>query len=530
MIHWNYMPYEGYFDANNHFINSFFGGLFYRLFNTEHIVVFRLGNLISFPVFYWSVAGFQRYFKSRINFFVMFTGLVFSSFLIEFFGMARGYGISMAFLMFAILMTFKFIEKSTFFRAIAIILSLVIATYSNLTLLPSAILIAVFVLIFGIKRSFGFWGLFLVPVYFPFYYAFKYSLDLSNGGKLYTGGVDGFISTTVASLAEYNWNSDHWIIIALLLIAFGFIIFKATYDVLVLKFFSEGIVFHLLLVSSVASIILMHFFLDVNYPDDRVALYLVPFFIGAFAFTIDAFGLEKHSVVFIALPVLLFVSDMNLRYFKGYDYDYFDVELLKKIPNETNGTPTTCAAYREFGMDDALSRKYDMPVLPFFELDTLSDYILLREHHLEEYDNNYEIVYKDEISGNYLMERRKKLRRKLLNRNNIQFETEGIFFDFLRDSLIGPSLIRCKGYFEDVTILDEIVLNFKTESGKGNVFFSEAVFLVSSCRIDEDQRIYFDFSVSLDKHPNAEIVKVFLHNSKEERIKGQLETSLYKLY
>ena len=60
MISWNPFPYQGYIDANNHFLNSLLGGLFIRLFKSDSMWVVRLPNILSFPLFFLVGSWFAR--------------------------------------------------------------------------------------------------------------------------------------------------------------------------------------------------------------------------------------------------------------------------------------------------------------------------------------------------------------------------------------------------------------------------------------------------------------------------------------
>lgn len=529
MIQWNFLPYEGFFDTNNHFLNSFLGGFFYRVFGFEHIAVFRLGNLLSFPLFYWSIVGFKRFFKLNANFWFFLIGLVCSSFVIEFFGMARGYGLSMAFMLLAIYQSFVFFNSPNFFRGFLILLAWFLAVYSNLTLLPFGILGTLFVFVLGAKNGLGFWLLLLTPFLYPLYFAVNYSFDLSSGGKLYTGGSDGFFSVTVKSIAHYNWNNDSMAFVVLLSGVFAFIIFRLFYDIFKLKQFQKRLIFPLLLVLSVLSAYAQNILFGVNFPDDRVALYFVPFFIGALSFSLDAIQNRFVAALLSIATVMVFVADINTKYFKVYNYDYLDMEIFEKIPPYTKGIPTTTASYRNFAMDDELSRTYNLPIYPFLKLDTLSDYILLREQDLKEYAEMYTVILEDKISGNFLLKRNKFLNRTLIRQDNIGFETNGLYHDFLNDSLEGNVCVRVKGFFEEVSLQDEIVLNYKTESRNGEVYYYQAIFLNSSCQIGPNGKIEFDFSVPIVKADEAEILKVFLHNKQLKKFKGNIEISTYRL-
>lgn len=100
VIDWNAFPNQGFVDANNHFLTSFLAGLFVRLFDSESMFIMRLGSVLAFPIYFWSIYRLKPLFRQKWNFYGLLIGLVCATFLIEFFSLARGYGLSLAFFVF----------------------------------------------------------------------------------------------------------------------------------------------------------------------------------------------------------------------------------------------------------------------------------------------------------------------------------------------------------------------------------------------------------------------------------------------
>ena len=98
---WNLVSYESSY-TNNHILNSLLCKLSFSLFGMDQIAG-RLPNILSFVLYFWFVWQFSRRFFAD-----NFVGLMFvcvmlgNPYMIEFFSLARGYGMSFALMMVSI--------------------------------------------------------------------------------------------------------------------------------------------------------------------------------------------------------------------------------------------------------------------------------------------------------------------------------------------------------------------------------------------------------------------------------------------
>ena len=113
MIEYNPLPYMGYVDANNHFLNSLIGGLLIRITGSDADWVIRLASVMAFPIYFWSVYAFRKFFQNKSSFYLFLTVFYGTMFLLDYFNLARGYGLSLAFLMLALQQSFDYIYEPT---------------------------------------------------------------------------------------------------------------------------------------------------------------------------------------------------------------------------------------------------------------------------------------------------------------------------------------------------------------------------------------------------------------------------------
>jgi hypothetical protein len=132
---WEIMMYPDHW-PNNHILNTLFTKLFVGMFGNEQLVI-RLPALLSFLLY-----GFGIY---RINRLVLGTGSVFflpaallfvcNPYLLDFFGLCRGYGMSCAFAVLSVSYLIKaYMDSKDRAAWIAFVLS-VLASYANFTLM-----------------------------------------------------------------------------------------------------------------------------------------------------------------------------------------------------------------------------------------------------------------------------------------------------------------------------------------------------------------------------------------------------------
>lgn len=319
--HGDYIGSNLVVDANNHLINSFFGNLTYRLFG-DHFFLFRLPNVLSLLLYFWAANQITvRLADHRIRFLAL-LALCCSPYLLDYFAYARGYGMSMAFFLAALHFYCLFHSQKRIKHLWFTYALFWLGLSANLTLINSSLLcigiVGLFVLLHKDYRVIR-WktiGVSLVFIFsiIPFV---LFSFLLKNGGALYYGNMDGLWGTTGATLAKYTLNLTaewSWLIISLFLLVPVLVVGK--------KFlsdrwhiFSQPVgVFTLLFFGNLLGTLILALFLEVNYPEDRTAMYLWPLFVLMLAFSFN--HLEKWGVafsgIFLYVPILL-VAQLNLH-------------------------------------------------------------------------------------------------------------------------------------------------------------------------------------------------------------------------
>ncbi len=91
-------PGDSRFTTNNHFLNTGLAWVFYKLFGASEFVL-RLPNLLAFAGYAWALFSLSKHLKSAALKIVFVVGMLAPLYMIDFFAMARGYGLSYAFLL-----------------------------------------------------------------------------------------------------------------------------------------------------------------------------------------------------------------------------------------------------------------------------------------------------------------------------------------------------------------------------------------------------------------------------------------------
>jgi hypothetical protein len=322
-----FIPPDALWDANNHLLNSLLTWVSYQLFGSEPWAL-RLPNVLFFPLFFWAVFQLSKMLHGTLFRWSFLLAMTMAHYMFEYFGETRGYGLSMALLLAALYWTIRFFrEESTRQMSLALVL-LWLATSANLTLVYSFLLIwfAMVVHLFAanhFKKGFklGVLVVFLLALYPLVWFA----MELKHRGALYYGGKSGFWEYTGGTLTKLytGYYSTTWAIT--LTIAFGLVVigFLAINRKNLLKpgnlAAEPSTVWVYLLVGSISAIFATRYVLDVNFPEDRAAMYLYPYLIGSVVFVSNQ-GWKEHGKSIMAIPSLLllffpvnFVGRMNIH-------------------------------------------------------------------------------------------------------------------------------------------------------------------------------------------------------------------------
>jgi MFS family permease len=332
-------------DANNHILNSLLGGISHKYLGYSAFSI-RLPNLLSFifyAFFLWKIGQFLSNKWTQITFYV---SLLFAVYFVQFFALSRGYGMSLAFLFGAFYYCISLYEKASARNVALGLLFMIMAVFSNMSLLPPVLLLAIVMLVLFLRKFKSYNSLksysWIIPSLFfwviGMYYAIIISFKMKNEGSLYYGELEGFWDITVKSQLLMLFENDT--ILPQVLLFIGVLMLLIVYFNLVYKFkfrslFNQHFFFFYLLVGSIIGIQLMAIILHVNYPEDRVGMYLIPLFIGSFCFGVDALPEKRINLILIPFIVFPFhfLATLNIDKSSLWQVEYIPERFYETIKN-----------------------------------------------------------------------------------------------------------------------------------------------------------------------------------------------------
>lgn len=215
--------------ANNHILNSL-AVKFTALFSEDQLSI-RLPNILSFVLYlYASYKLSLVFFKNRWLQLLMLILLCLDIELLRYFGLCRGYGMSIGLMQFAIYNTAYYVLDNKQRHLHTALIAIILSAYASFTMLYASL--AVFLILFiqtqrtqntatAFKRTLPYLAILLLLCGPP-----VYKLKMSD--ELYYGGDDGFINDTLFTmlrdLATYKFADEHrdtMVIITCLLISFS---------------------------------------------------------------------------------------------------------------------------------------------------------------------------------------------------------------------------------------------------------------------------------------------------------------------
>lgn len=443
-----FLPYFSHWDANNHILNSAVSALFYRIFGLSPLVI-RLANLISFPLFCLYLWKSGSFFSHPVVRWALFSSLLLSHGFTEFFSLSRGYGISMALLMPSLYYLIRMTQTYSRRKMISAILFGALATLANLSLFNTFLLLILYLLLFVLfsgkvstgKQRIMDTGWILVAG-MPFFILFTMiSFEFRAKGLLYTGGGNGLWRDTVETLLGRLFNTTN---LAVLIIVVLFFILTVTVALIRLvrerTIFSPSLVYVTFLLGYLAGAMLLHHLLKVNYPENRVALFLFPLFIGSVCFaTEDLTALAKSSkALIILIPFLLiplhFFSHINLTHASFYAEDLIPERFFQRVKqsDRQNGYPPIvsgkrlthfCWSFYDF-CEEGTESQISFTHFP----EKISDFQIADSSDLTGFAVDYRVIDSTMVNHRYLLERRVPARRILAG------EETGIRTNGLTDS------------------------------------------------------------------------------------------------
>lgn len=538
-----YLPPNAHWDANNHLLNSALGNISYHLFGNSPFSL-RLPNVISYIFYFWGIVGIASFLKKSIHRWGLVVAVSTIHYIIEYFGECRGYGLSLGCLLPAIYFTMRALQTNDLKWYFLSGFFLFIGTSANLTLIGPSIIIYGLLLLHSLKliktskKQFLYRiGAFLITG-LPFLYLIKFSLDLKEKGALYYGSLEGFYDVTLNTLSEIIIGSNHVIITVLItLIALGCIIFSVFRIVrykVKFELFNFQHLGSLLLLGSIAIILVLAWVMKVNFPEDRAGMYLIPLFIIAVFYTLDALSIQYKWISGIGLLFLFFpisfiakfnTTTTSFSIEERVSEDFYHIiskkEFIAGFPVTVGGytTQELCWYYsnlRNDGVQGRLHRSKDV------KLD--ADYQIVDPKRLPGHPINelYHPVLNDEVSSLILFERNKKLVRIPLQSTQVENQEyyQGEYLDLLKTELTTGDttlFVGIKGtlHAEKGPFVSWLVASVQDENGNDIAYEYIALdWMRRNWKGEKDNLIQGTLLHNLPK--NAKSIGFYLWNQKQE--------------
>ncbi len=336
-------------DAQNHLLNTYSARLMYLIFGDDFFFL-RLPNLIAFVLYFVGIYQLCRCLVNVKHQILLLTALSTVSFMTEYFAYSRGYGMGISFLIWIIIYTREYLKEQSLRNALLVYVFAYLSLFSNLIFLGSALLAVLLILLFHamnfsnltFKQNLKFIVLhvgFMLSIV-PFLW-FAYVLKM--GGALYYGSLKGFWEVTGKSLSKnVLFYDEDWLKYFILLCLFFFLVllfrlFKKMFWKQIIEV--ESIVAYYFFGNVFAIFLLANLF-KVNYPEDRVGMYLIPLFILLFTFLISKFKQTKIFIFMLVFFPISFVLKMSIHssIFLPEDRmtDIFYSKIRKQVTPEVN--------------------------------------------------------------------------------------------------------------------------------------------------------------------------------------------------
>jgi len=351
--------------ANDHILHSVI-----RKFCIEHfsnnIFFYRVDSLVAQALFLlFSYLLCHSLFKNKYWMLLSFCLLnLISPFIFDFWGLSRGYALSLAFMMMSIYYFFNYLNNKKILLISLSLAAAILSVYSNFGYVnyffSLAAVVCVRYIVFKKTTTKGqmvreLSVLFIATSVLAILITQPLMNVYSNGEQFFLGS-NGFLQDTVTTLVSdgliiVNPTSllpTHIIIWLVLITTFSggiywlYIYFKGHYykqDPSIEAI--SGIILYLLLIIPVVSMIAQHILFHINYLTDRAALFFIILFILHLTYWLYYLKavIPKISVVIFTTIFLLasynFCSKINLRSTLLWWFDADDLHVINRIANET---------------------------------------------------------------------------------------------------------------------------------------------------------------------------------------------------
>lgn len=170
--------------------------------------------------------------------------------------------------------------------------------------------------------------------------AIRYTFSLKTGGALYYGSLDGFIPVTIKTLLKYQFANNSLPAVLAVIGIFGASVLTVSW-IWIKTQFSRFTISHItvfILTGSWIGAWLLAVVLEVNYPEDRAAIYFIPLFVLTVIFAVYELERMKAKTWIFYLPLLIFplqfIKNINLQVTRMWPDQSFPKEFHDRMVDE----------------------------------------------------------------------------------------------------------------------------------------------------------------------------------------------------
>lgn len=423
---WEIMMYPDNI-PNNHILNTMLAKLSMMIFGKEQWAV-RLPSLLSFIVFGFGVFRILKLVLKPTSYFFLPAAILFiNPYLLDFFGLCRGYAISTTMVTLTVgFMIEGFMRKKPMLIWLSLLTS-ILASYSNFSALVFWVATTAIIWFYFFVESKKDWKKLIKPTIILFFISVAYlaliitpiiKMQSTNEFQYWTSR--GFYSETIKSLIVDWWydskilssvSLDLWAILLIIIVLFS--IFYFLRNLIKTKFSVQSfyqpifVTTAILLLPALVSII-QSIILKTPNLNGRTAMFFFPLISSVFAITFSLIPefkkqwIHKSLAAFaIVILVINLTSRVSLKHVKEFYFDQNTLEVINYIKEKSDGKPISLKTSWFFNPSfyfytyTEKAPWIDLQAFDYnIDITTLSEYYYIWAEDYKQLEPRFEIVYK----------------------------------------------------------------------------------------------------------------------------------------
>jgi hypothetical protein len=397
--------------ANHHWLNTQLSSLSTNLFGAKEFAL-RLPNMLSFAVFWFFLFRISKTFlKSTFTQITLLLLLCGNPFILDFFSLCRGYGLSIAFVTASLFYVFRIVDLKNDSKPIHYYLALVfsiLALSANLNTLNyfliAVALIVLSAVVFKPKNRVVLLSILLILVGISLYFSLDRLFFLKDQNQLYfgTGNLNSTIDNLIYSSFYIRDGFKEAIILRYLL--YGLLLLAGFLAIRRKQLFHPGSFALIILASVLIALVAENLLFEALYPINRSSLYLYPIILLAFLLNVDGlkFKLVRFSLIACSMLFLFFnLFAYNLKTTMTWSEDSCIKEAMLLIKHDTKDKSihiAECTWIYE-PIVNYYRLEYQVPIQEVFRdgIKFEGEYLLIQNEWVS--NKNYKPILMDRTSG-----------------------------------------------------------------------------------------------------------------------------------